>query len=66
MDNAVVITVGVLGLMVSQLTNGVVENVTALGIVGFTVYYYLTKFDTKLNNIESLTTEIHKKIHKEE
>ena len=64
MDNAIVITAGVFGLLVSQLTNGVVENVTALSIVGFVVYYCLDKFDKQLKNIESMTVDIHKEIHK--
>ena len=66
MDNAIVITAGVLGLLASQYTTGVVENFTPLGIVGLVVWYFLTKFDKKLDNIESLTTKIHNKIQNKE
>ena len=66
MDNAIVITAGVAGLLVSQVTGGVVENFTSLGIVGLVVWFFLTKFDKKLDNIEALTTKIHNKIHNKE
>lgn len=66
MDNAIVISAGVLGVLVSQYTTGVVENFTSLGIVGLVVWFFLTKFDKKLDTIEDLTTKIHNKIHNKE
>lgn len=64
MDNAIVLTTSVAGLILSQYTTGMFENATIVGIVAFVVYYFTTKFDRKLDNIETLTTEIHKEVHK--
>lgn len=62
MDNAIVLTTSVAGLILSQYTTGMFENATIVGIVAFVVYYFTTKFDKKLDNIEDLTIEIHKRV----
>ena len=64
MDNAIVLTTSVAGLILSQYTTGMFENATIVGIVAFVVYYFTTKFDKQLIKIESLTVDIHKEIHK--
>lgn len=66
MDNAIVLTTSVAGLILSQYTTGMFENATIVGIVAFVVYYFTTKFDRKLDNIETLTTEIHKHVSSKE
>ena len=62
MDNAIVLTTSVAGLILSQYTTGMFENATIVGIVAFVVYYFTTKFDKKLDNIEDLAIEIHKRV----
>ena len=62
MDNVIVGITGLLGLVVAQLTNGVVENISALGIVAAVVYFFLFKFDKKLDKLEDLTLDIHKRL----
>ena len=64
MDNAIVLTTSVAGLILSQYTTGMFENATIVGIVAFVVYYFTTKFDKQLTKIESLTVDIHNEIHK--
>lgn len=62
MDNAIVLMTSVAGLILSQYTTGMFENATIVGIVAFVVYYFTTKFDKKLDNIEDLAIEIHKRV----
>ena len=62
MDNAIVLTTSVAGLIRSQYTTGMFENATIVGIVAFVVYYFTTKFDKQLTKIERLTVDIHKEI----
>lgn len=66
MDNAIVLTTSVAGLIISQYTTGMFENATIVGIVAFVVYYFTTKFDKKLDNIEDLAIEIHKHVSDKE
>ena len=62
MDNVIVLTTSVAGLILSQYTTGMFENATIVGIVAFVVYYFTTKFDKQLTKIESLTVDIHKEV----
>ena len=62
MDNAIVLMTSVAGLILSQYTTGMFENATIVSIVAFVVYYFTTKFDKKLDNIEDLAIEIHKRV----
>lgn len=66
MDNAIVGATGAVCFMLAQLSTNWVESITPLGIVGIVVYYFLWKFDKKLDSIEDTTREIKQKLDDEE
>lgn len=62
MDNAIVGIIGAICFLLAQLSTNWVESVTPLGIVAIVVYYFLWKFDKKLDIIENTTRELYKNV----
>lgn len=64
MDNAIVGATGALCFVLAQTSTNWIDSVTPLSIVAIVVYYFLWKFDRKLDVIEDTTRallEMHRK-----
>ncbi|MBQ2622311.1 MAG: hypothetical protein IJF84_13310 [Thermoguttaceae bacterium] len=62
MDNAIVGATGLVCFMCAQVSNSWIESVTPLTIVAVVVYFFLVKFDKKLDSLEKKTDDIHDEI----
>ena len=58
MDNAIVGATGTVCFLMAQVSTNWIESITPLGIVGIVVYYFLWKFDRKLDVVEDQTRDI--------
>lgn len=58
MDNAIVGATGALCFVLAQTSTNWIESVTPLSIVAIVVYYFLWKFDRKLDVIEDTTRKL--------
>ena len=57
-DNAIVGAIGAICFVMAQTSTNWIESVTPLSIVAIVVYYFLWKFDRKLDVIEDTTREL--------
>lgn len=68
-DNVIVGATGAACFILAQTSTNWIESITPLGIVAIVVYYFLIKFDKKLDVIEDTTRKLlemkEKKIVKE-
>lgn len=64
MDNLLVGLTGAVCLFAAETATTWYENLSPLAIVAFVVYYFLWKFDRKLDVIEDTTREIKEEIDK--
>lgn len=48
-DNLCVISAAIAGSILAQVSTTTMENITALGIVALVVYFFLVKFDRKMD-----------------
>lgn len=62
MDNAIVGATGLVCFVFAQVSTHWIESVTPLTIVAVVVYYFLVKFDKKLDALEKKTDDIHDEI----
>lgn len=62
MDNAIVGTIGAVCFLMAQASTNWIESVTPLSIVAIVVYYFLWKFDRKLDVIEDTTRAMDKNL----
>lgn len=62
MDNAIVGTIGAACFLMAQASTNWIESVTPLSIVAIVVYYFLWKFDRKLDVIEDTTRAMDKNL----
>lgn len=62
MDNLIVGLTGAVCFVAAETSTTWFDNLTPLGIVALVVYYFLWKFDRKLDVIEDRTKEIKDKI----
>lgn len=58
MDNVIVGITGLVCFATAEVSTGWFESLTPLGIVALVVYYFLYKFDKKLESIDHQTAEI--------
>lgn len=58
MDNLIVGLTGATCFVMAQSATNWLDSVTPLGIVALVVYYFLWKFDRKLDIVEDATREI--------
>ena len=64
MDNMIVGATGAICFLLAQYSTNVFESMTPLGIIAIVVYYFLIKFDKKLDKLEDLTVFIKKSVTK--
>lgn len=62
MDNVVVGATGAVCFLMAQASTNWFESFTPLGIVALVVYFFLFKFDKKMDIIEEKTSKIDQKI----
>ena len=62
MDNFIVGVTGACCYLMAQVSTNWIESVTPLSIVALVVYYFLCKFDKKLDSLEDKTDDIQKDI----
>lgn len=62
MDNAIVGLTGATCFVLAEASTSWIESVTPLSIVAIVVYYFLWKFDRKLDSLEDKTDDIQKDI----
>ena len=58
MDNLIVGLTGAVCFVAAETSTNWIDSLTPLGIVALVVYYFLWKFDRKLDVIEERTKEI--------
>lgn len=58
MDNVIVGITGATCFLMAQMSTNWFESITPLGIVALVVYYFLWKFDKKLDVVDERTREI--------
>ena len=50
LDDIIVVTTSIGGILLAQSSTTAFENMTALGIVAIVVYFFLVKFDRKMDS----------------
>lgn len=50
LDDIIVVLTGVGGILLAQFSTTAVENITPIGIVAIVVYFFLVKFDRKMDS----------------
>lgn len=58
MDNVIVGSTAAVCFVMAQMSTNWFESITPLGIVALVVYYFLWKFDKKLDVVDDRTREI--------
>lgn len=58
MDNAIVGVTGLTCYILAETATNWVDSISPLGIVALVVYYFLIKFDKKLDAVEKATNKI--------
>lgn len=58
MDNAIVGVTGLTCYIMAQTATNWIDSISPLGIVALVVYYFLIKFDKKLDAVEKATSKI--------
>lgn len=58
MDNFIVFATGATCFTMAQFSTNWIESASPLGIIAIVVYFFLTKFDKKLDAVENATREI--------
>lgn len=56
--NAIIPIVGTVGVLMAQASTTFIESATPLGIVALCVYYFLAKFDKKMDALMERTKSI--------
>ena len=50
LDDIIVVTTSLCGILLAESSTTAFENITALGIVAIVVYFFLVKFDRKMDS----------------
>ena len=58
MDNTIVGVTGLTCYIMAQTATNWIDSISPLGIVALVVYYFLIKFDKKLDAVEKATSKI--------